>query len=86
MSIRETLAAQSPESMVLDGLDEALVGVVYRFGQIPLAAYDRSKILEILMRDGIGRQEAIEYFEYNIIGAWVGEGTPVFIELSDQSK
>ena len=24
-------------------------------------------------------EEAVEYFEYNTIGAWVGEHTPVFI-------
>lgn len=27
-------------------------------------------------------EEAIEYFEYNIIGAYVGEKTPTFIQLT----
>lgn len=83
--IRETLADVSPDAMTLDGFDEALVGIVHRFGQMPLAAYDRTKIIEILMRDGIGYQEATEYYEFNMIGAWVGEGTPVFIDLMDQN-
>jgi hypothetical protein len=25
-------------------------------------------------------QSAVEYFEFNIEGAWVGEGTPVIID------
>jgi hypothetical protein len=24
--------------------------------------------------------EAEEYFEFNVIGAWVGHGTPVFVQ------
>ena len=31
-------------------------------------------------------EEAIEFFEYNIQGAWVGEGTPCYVythELED---
>tara|TARA_R100001086_G_C11757397_1_gene237114 strand:- start:607 stop:723 length:117 start_codon:yes stop_codon:yes gene_type:complete len=26
-------------------------------------------------------EEAVEYFEFNIIGAWVGETTPLFIRV-----
>ena len=24
-------------------------------------------------------EEALEYFDYNVQGAWVGEGTPIFV-------
>ena len=30
-------------------------------------------------RDGMTYEEAIEYFDYNILGAWMGEYTPVYI-------
>ena len=67
--------------LLADGLEEAFIGVVHRFGfSEPVAAYDREKCIEILMRDGGNRQEAEDHFEYNIIGAWVGDQTPVFIE------
>ena len=26
-------------------------------------------------------EDAIEYFEFNVIGTWVGDNTPVFIEF-----
>jgi hypothetical protein len=41
-------------------------------------AYDKDKIIEILMRD-MSEEEAIEYFEYNILGAWMGAYTPCFV-------
>lgn len=30
------------------------------------------------------RDEAVEYFEENIVGAYAGEGIPVFIHLVDK--
>ena len=67
--------------IVADGFEEAFIGVVHRFGVYkPIAAYDREMCIEILMRDGCSRDGAEEYFEYNVIGAWVGAQTPLFIE------
>lgn len=79
--LRESLGEEDPDLLFCDGFDEALIGVVTRFGIEPVAAYDREKIIEILMRD-MTRDEAEEFFSYNIIGGWVGERTPAFIELS----
>ena len=31
-------------------------------------------------------EEAIEYFEYNILGAYVGEGTPIYTHLISRWK
>jgi hypothetical protein len=31
-------------------------------------------------RDGMDDIEAIEYFDFNVSGAWVGENTPIFLE------
>jgi hypothetical protein len=37
-------------------------------------------ILQALMEDNeMSDEEALEYFEYNVIGAYVGEGTPIYI-------
>jgi hypothetical protein len=61
-----------------DYFDEAVIGVQERIGQPPVIAYDTSKIIEILSRE-MTRDEAWEYFEFNILGAFVGEKTPVFV-------
>tara|TARA_R110000744_G_scaffold151785_1_gene265413 strand:+ start:58 stop:369 length:312 start_codon:yes stop_codon:yes gene_type:complete len=63
-----------------DGFDEAVLGPARRCGQTDIIAYDVTKIIDILMtRDGMDEEEALEYFEFNILGGWHGEGTPCFI-------
>ena len=68
--------------MLADGFEEAFIGLCSRFGLETVAAFDRDKCLEVLVqRDGMSYEEAEEYFEYNVIGAWVGDQTPVFLTL-----
>ena len=62
-----------------EGLDEAFIGVGQRCSEGPIAIYDREKAIEILAGD-MSMEDAIEYFEFNVEGAWVGERTPIFVE------
>jgi hypothetical protein len=74
------ISEEYPELLKADGLDDAIIGVVQRMG-IQAICYDEDKVLEILMeRDGMTLEEAIEYFDFNIAGAWVGESTPFFLQ------
>lgn len=42
--------------------------------------YDMDWIIQKLMkRDGMTHEEAVEYFEYNQLGAYVGKQTPIFL-------
>lgn len=73
----------NPESMYPTDMKEAIIGYVERFGMKPLVLLDKEKCLQILMRDGeMSRDEALEFFEYNTIGAWMSEGTPCFATLT----
>jgi len=67
------------EILIADGFEEAFVGVAVQFDK-PLAIFDRQKCIEILMRD-MSEDEAYEYFEFNVSGAYVGENTPAFMEF-----
>lgn len=63
-----------------DGYDTAIIGICWREGY-PCVAYDIDRVIAILKkRDGMTRDEAEEFFEFNISGAWIGEGTPIFIK------
>jgi len=75
------------ENVVLaDGLDDAFVGVGSAFGGTTCAVYDKDKVIEILMtRDGMTHDEAWEFFDFNIAGAYVGEATPIFVRLMHRS-
>jgi hypothetical protein len=79
-SMLEMIEEMYPEALKMDGYDDCIIGVCRRFGSDGVIAYDVEKVLEKLMKDGMTYEEAREFFEYNQIGAWVGEKTPVFIE------
>jgi hypothetical protein len=74
------ISQEYPDLLKADGLDDAIIGVVQRMG-IQAICYDEDKVIEILMeRDGMTYEEAIEYFDFNIAGAWVGDSTPFFLQ------
>tara|TARA_R110000751_G_scaffold253279_1_gene352874 strand:+ start:404 stop:697 length:294 start_codon:yes stop_codon:yes gene_type:complete len=63
-----------------DGFEEALIGFGTRFTS-PVAIYDVSKCINILVeRDGMSYEIAEEYMTFNVLGAYVGDSTPIFIE------
>lgn len=67
-------------AILLDGLDDAIIGVVEEFGNGPRILYSREKILNILCdRDQMTMSEAIEFYDYNIVGLYAGEQNPVFL-------
>lgn len=77
--LKNEIAELNEEAMFADGFEAALVGYVETYGNPVLALYDRDKCIGILMkRDGMTREEAIEFFEFNVAGAYVGKGTPCF--------
>ena len=79
--IYERLAEANPQALTADGFEDAFIGILYRFSNDGLACYDRDKCIDVLMkRDGMSLDDAEEFFSFNTIGAWVGEGTPCFLE------
>ena len=72
--------------LFMDGFDDCIAGVVQRYGQPTIICYDKEKVLEQVTDDGMTDEEAIEYFEYNQIGAWGGEQTPCFISPFNEEE
>ncbi len=66
------------DALVADGFDDAIVGVVVD-DEHPKVVYDSYKCVDILIEDGMTQNEAQEYFDYNVSGAYVGRQTPIFI-------
>ena len=84
MDIQELVESYDSEMLTADGFDDAIIGVSERFGRSPVIAYDKDKCIQGLMdRDGMDYEEAMEFFDFNVIGAWVGDGTPEFITVKD---
>ena len=68
------------ESMLLaDGFEDAFVGVSLDWGP-PKAVYFYDKCVDILIeRDKMSYEAAVEFIEYNVVAAYVGKQTPLFI-------
>lgn len=60
--------------LIIDGFDDAIIGI----DDISMRLiYSVSKCINILEKD-MSEEDAIEYFDYNIKGAYMGEKTPIF--------
>lgn len=78
----EDIASLNEEAQYPSDLKEAIIGKVERFGMSPLILLDRNKCIKIFIeRDGMTPEDAEEFFEFNVIGSWVGDGTPCFATL-----
>lgn len=68
-------------AIILDGLDEAIMGIAEEFGNGYRIVYSKSKIFGVLMnRDGMTEEEAIEFYEYNILGLYASPQNAIFFE------
>lgn len=79
-AILEALHDENNKALQLDGFEPALLGIGRRCGQPSLAVYSREKCIKILVRGGMSREDAEEYFSFNTEGAWAGEGTPIIVD------
>jgi len=61
----------------MDGFNEAIIGEVMRYSDT-FILYDHQKVIEILMRD-MSEEDALDYWSFNQVGSWVGDGTPAFL-------
>ena len=60
--------------LIADGFNDAIIGVDEKSMRL---IYSVRKCLEIL-QEYLDEEDAIEYFEYNVSGAYVGEQTPIW--------
>ena len=68
-----------PNTLYADGFEDALIGLGWQHTKL-IAIYDYDKCVEILiMREDMTHEEAIEWMEYNVVGSYVGEYTPIFM-------
>jgi hypothetical protein len=65
-------------TLLADGFDDAIIGIDTS-NEVFRIIYDKQKMATILQeRDGMSMEDAWEHLEYNVFGAYVGEGTPIY--------
>ena len=84
MSNIEKIHDQFPELEVLqaDGFDDAIIGLEPLSGKL---IYDISKMVEVLLEEGLSHEDAIEHLDFNVLDAYVGENTPLYIHTIEES-
>ena len=66
--------------LLADGYEKAFIGTtISAFSRKQVALYDYDKCIKILQKD-MSYEEAVEFMEFNVVGSYVGEGTPIFIK------
>lgn len=63
------------DAIVLDDYAAAFVGTT----KDGVAVYDYNKMVEVLMGDGETEEDAKDHIDFNILGAFFGEKTPVIL-------
>ena len=62
-----------------DNFDNSIIGVTTGFNS-GIVVYDGNKMAkELMYQHNMTDEEAWEYLEYNVFGAYVGEKTPIYI-------
>jgi len=83
----EKMSEINDRALYPSDMKRAIIGYVERAGMQPQILLDQEKCIEILVNEGMGREEAEEYFEFNTIGSFMGdEGTPCFATLIQAEK
>ena len=69
--------------LLADGYEKAFIGTtISAFSRKQVALYDYDKCIMILMNDNEWSEEdALEWFNFNTIGSWVGDDTPIFVNI-----
>lgn len=82
MTNLEEIIEKYPDEEILkaDGFDNCVLGYEYNWdGNIRLI-YSVKAMLDELIFEGMTEEDAIEHFEYNIRGGYVGEKTPIWCQ------
>jgi len=78
--IDELLRSCDMSSLFADGFDDAIIGVSQDgYTGSFRVCYSVTRCYDALIADGMTEEEAIEYFEYNVLASNMGPMTPIFI-------
>lgn len=65
------------EFLIADGFNDAVIGLDEKSMRL---IYSVKKCIEILMAEDMSEEDALEHFNYNVSGAYVGEKTPIWCQ------
>lgn len=78
----DDIVEQYPDTEILkaDGFDDCVLGYEYNWGGNIRLIYSVKAMLDGLIFEGMTKEDAIEHFEYDIRGGYVGEKIPIWCQ------
>lgn len=80
------------EILFADGFDDAVMGIAMDL-DLPRVIYSKEAMVEIMVKEYEEMDdvedpytEAMEFLEYNVWGAYVGTGTPIYINEGNKEE
>lgn len=82
MNKRTAILEDVEEALFVDGFDDAIVGFCVNSGRV---IYSVNGCVETLLtqyadEEQMSREDALEWVWYNVIGSYVGDKTPIFMQ------
>ena len=72
---------------IWDGYDDCIIGVGTRCGMTDVFIYDKHKMItKLVRRDDMTYDEALEFINFNIAGAFIGEDTPILVDRMTRAE
>jgi|TARA_R100000482_G_scaffold16162_1_gene4674 hypothetical protein len=82
-NIREDIVEflENEEMTLFDDCDDAIIGVGNVHGDVTIAVYCYDKLVDIFVdQHNMEYDSAIEWVDFNIVTAYVGETTPLILQ------
>ena len=68
------------DTISCNGFDDCIIGLTEGFGGQQRLVYDKQLMLAKMMeRDGMSEEDAQEFFDFNIIGAYTNPNDPIYL-------
>ncbi len=77
---RSMLNEYAEGAIILDNFDDCIIGISEQFGEGNRIVYSKDMIIKKLCEE-MSEEEALEYYDYNILGGYFGEQNPIFLSI-----
>lgn len=72
---------------IWDDYDDCIIGVGTRSGMVDVFIYDKHRMItKLVKRDDMSYDEAREFVDFNIEGGYIGEDTPILVNLMSREE
>jgi len=73
-------------TLFADGFDDAIIGLNYK-GGYHRVVYDGKKMVKQLKDEqGWTEEEAMEWLQFNTFNAYMGKGTPLYVDVMNREE